>query len=80
MVRDLNNKNMNPVTGKVSCAFNPNLGEKPLCPLAETVTIAQKFLDNDVWLVRDDEESTLALPSKSSRSFVSFACDVSGSI
>jgi hypothetical protein len=52
MVRDLNNNNMDPVTGKVSCAYNPTLGEKPLCPLADSVSIVQGFLDNDVWLVR----------------------------
>jgi hypothetical protein len=50
IVRLLDDRDMNPATGTVGCAFNQATGQN-VCPVAPTIDIATEFLDNDVWLV-----------------------------
>ncbi len=60
LVRNLSTTtNMDPTTGKVSCNF---VGSTNLCPLRTTWQDAADFAgDNDLWLVRGNQEHHLTL-------------------
>lgn len=51
LVRSLDSSNLDPTTGKVSCAFKGNNAGASVCPVASSIGFAVEFLNDDVWLV-----------------------------